>query len=65
VLSPDVIRELSSIVGPDQVHAGPAELLSYSYDGTFQQHIPDLALTPGSENEVIRIVEVVAREPLP
>src|SRR5919204_672519 len=65
MLSAEVIRELTAIVGPEQVHAAPAEVLSYSYDGTFQQHVPDLALTPGSEDEVVRIVKVAARERLP
>src|SRR5437764_655404 len=64
-LSETVIAELTEIVGPDQVHGEPAEKLAYSYDGTFQQHVPDLALTPGSEDEVARIMQVAARERLP
>jgi glycolate oxidase len=65
VISEAVVRELTEIVGPEQVHHGPAELLTYSYDGTFQQHVPDLALTPGSEDEVVGIMRVAARERLP
>ena len=62
MLSEEIVRELAAIVGSDQVHGGPAELLAYSYDGTFQQHVPDLVLTPGSEDEVVRIMQVAARE---
>jgi glycolate oxidase len=58
-------RELSAIVGPTQVHAGPAEKLAYSYDGTFQQHLPDVAVTPGNEAEVAEVVRLAARERLP
>jgi glycolate oxidase len=62
MISEAIKRELADIVGPDQIHGRPAELLAYSYDGTFQQHVPDLAITPGTEDEVARIMRVAARE---
>src|SRR5262249_43683842 len=64
-LSEGLRRELVGIVGAEQVHAGPAEKLAYSYDGTFQQHVPDVAVTPGCEAEVVELVRLAARERLP
>ena len=61
-LKPGVLRELESIVGAAQVHAGPAELIAYSYDGTFQQARPDVAVTPGSTQEVAAIMALAERE---
>lgn len=65
MLSPNIIRELEDIVGREHVHGAPAQLIAYSYDGTFQQHIPDVAVTPRTTAEVQRIVQVAARERIP
>lgn len=65
MLTETVIRELRDIVGADHVHAGPAERLAYSYDGTFQQHIPDVAVSPGTTEEVSRILQLASRERIP
>ena len=65
MLSASVVRELSDIVGARAVHAGPAELISYSYDGTFQQHVPDLAITRKSEDQIAAIMRVASRERIP
>ncbi len=65
MFSAAVIDELRSIVGDDGVHAGPAERLAFSYDGTFQQHIPDVAVSPRTTEEVSRIMQVASREAIP
>src|SRR5262245_21310229 len=65
MLSPAIIRELESIAGREQVHAAPAQLIAYSYDGTFQQHIPDGAVTRRTTDEVQRIVQIATREGIP
>jgi glycolate oxidase len=64
-LSAIVVEELARIVGPAQVHAGPAQRLAYSFDATFPQDVPDVALTPGSTEEVAAILRLAAREGLP
>lgn len=64
VLSDGLIEELRAIVGADQVHAGPAQLISYSLDGTFAQNPPDVALTPVSTEEVAAVMRLAARENL-
>ncbi|MBI2320663.1 MAG: FAD-binding protein [Chloroflexi bacterium] len=65
MLPPELIAEFAAIVGAAHVHSQPAQLLAYSYDGTFQQRVPDLAVTPGSTEEVAAVVRLCARERLP
>ncbi|MGI8550461.1 MAG: FAD-binding oxidoreductase [Dehalococcoidia bacterium] len=61
----DLVQALESIVGPAQVHAKPAELFAYSFDGTFQQELPDVAVTPGCTTEVAAVLELADRQHLP
>ncbi|MCX6024492.1 MAG: FAD-binding protein [Chloroflexi bacterium] len=65
MLSKAIIRELEGIVGREHVRGGPAQLVAYSYDGTFQQHIPDIAVTPRTTDEVQRIAALAYRENIP
>lgn len=65
MLSPSVIAELQSIVGPTNVLGAPSELIAYSYDATFQQHPPDIAVTPTSTEEVAAVMKLANREGLP
>lgn len=62
---PRLLAELRSIAGVEQVHAGPAELFAYSYDGTFQQARPDYVVTPATTDEVSALLELADREDLP
>jgi glycolate oxidase len=64
-LSKLILEELSRIVGPEQVHGGPAQRVAYSFDATFPQDVPDVALTPGCTEEVAAILRVAARERIP
>src|SRR5262249_31342995 len=65
MLSDVQVKELRGIVGADQVHAAPGQLIAYSLDGTFAQDPPDVALTPASTDEVAAIVRYAVRERLP
>ncbi len=60
-----LVQELAAIVGREQVHDGPGQLIAYSLDGTFQQYPPDVAVTPGSTEEVAGVVRVAARLGVP
>jgi glycolate oxidase len=62
--TPGILRELESISGAVQVHAGPAELFAYSYDGTFQQARPDYVVTPATTDEVSALLGLADREGL-
>ena len=54
-------RELAGIVGDDYVHDAPSEIIAYSFDGTFQQRRPDLAVSPASTAQVAEVVKLAAR----
>jgi glycolate oxidase len=57
--------QLRRVVGDGYVHDAPSEVVAYSYDGTFQQRRPDLAVSPGSTEEVAEVVMIAAREDMP
>jgi glycolate oxidase len=59
------VNELRGLVDKGYVHDAPSEIISYSYDGTFQQRRPDLAISPASTEEVAAIVKLAARERIP
>jgi glycolate oxidase len=61
-LSSEIVAELERIVGREQVHAGPAQRVAYSFDATFPQDVPDVALTPGSTEEVSATLALASRE---
>ena len=60
-----VLTEFERIVGGEHVHAGPAQRVAYSYDATFPQDVPDVALTPATTEEVAAILLVASREGIP
>lgn len=64
-LSPAVLDELARIVGREHLHVGPAERIAYSFDATFPQDVPDVALTPGSAEEVAAVLRLATRERIP
>ena len=47
---------LVAVVGYDRVSTGPAELLTYSYDGTFQQRVPDFVVAPERTEQVAAVL---------
>ena len=64
-MTPELVAELKRLVAPGYVHAAPSEIISYSYDGTFQQRRPDLAVSPASTEEVANVMRVLARAKIP
>src|SRR5439155_4373302 len=60
-----VTRQLRRIVGDEAVRDGPAELLAYSYDGTFQQAWPMAVVLVRSTEQVAAIVAVAAEAGIP
>lgn len=59
------LDELRAIVGPEQVHALPAQRIAYSYDGTFPQDVPLAAVTPASTEEIAAVLALASRYGLP
>src|SRR5689334_16862088 len=58
-------EELRGVVDPGYVHTAPSEIIAYSYDGTFQQRRPDLAVSPASTDEVAKIVRLASQNKVP
>ena len=65
MLSDAQLEEMRRVVGAAQVHAGPAQLIAYSLDGTFAQDPPDVAVTPATTDEVVALMRIAARDGLP
>jgi len=64
-MNKQIIEELQNIVGPEQVLTSPEDLICYSYDGTFTEHRPDVAVLPASTREVSEILKAAYREEIP
>ena len=65
-IDPRVVEKLATIVGERHVLVRSSELLVYSADGLpGYRLIPSLAVFPGSRDEVIDVIRVLAGEGLP
>lgn len=60
-----LFSELETIVGKAGVLHTPEDLAVYSYDGTFEEHCPDVVVLPESTEQVSRVVQLAARERIP
>jgi glycolate oxidase subunit GlcD len=66
VPDPGVVEQLAAIVGPKRVLTRDGELLTYESDGLPTYHRrPSLAVFPGSRQEVVEVVRVLAQHNLP
>ncbi len=65
MINDSVRAEFEAIVGAGRVYHEPAELVAYSYDGTFQQHVPDLVVSPATTEQVSAVMAIVDRESIP
>jgi glycolate oxidase len=61
----NLIAELEQIIGRDGVLHTPEDLAVYSYDGTFEEHRPDVVVLPHSTEQISQIVKLAARERIP
>jgi glycolate oxidase len=60
-----IIAELRETIGPEKVLSSPIDLVAYSFDATFDQHIPDAAVIPETNEDVVATVEIAARHGVP
>jgi glycolate oxidase subunit GlcD len=66
VTSSPLIERLAAIVGPRRVLERRSELLAYSSDGLpGYTKIPNLAIFPGSRDEVVAVIRELARDNVP
>jgi len=60
-----IIIALEQAVGKKGVLSTPEDLAVYSYDGTFEEHTPDLVVLPKSTEEVSQVVKIAAQHCIP
>ena len=60
-----MIEKLREILGPAKVLTSLEDCIAYSYDGTFAQSLPDVAVLPESTEEVAAVVRIAAEHRLP
>ena len=60
-----LIRKIKEIVGSDGVLTELEDLAAYSYDGTFEEHSPDLVVLPRTTQQVSRLIKVASDENIP
>ncbi len=59
------IDRLREILGPTKVLTSIEDRIAYSYDGTFAQQLPDVAVLPESTEEVAAVVRIAAEYRVP
>jgi glycolate oxidase len=60
-----LIRKIKEIVGSDGVLTEPEDLAAFSYDGTFEEHSPDLVVLPRTTQQVSRLITFASDENIP
>ncbi len=61
----NIKERLKKIVGADNFSDSQEDCLSYSYDGTGREYLPEAVLFPGSAAEVSLVMELASRERIP
>ena len=65
MLNQQIIKELISIVGAENVATDQQDLLCYSYDATQMEFLPDAVVHPANSEEVAAILRLANRESFP
>lgn len=65
MIDQNIVTELEQIVSKDGVLHTPEDLAVYSYDGTFEEHRPDVVMLPCTTEQVSQIVKLAGRERIP
>src|SRR5665648_534355 len=61
----NIFRQLEKITGKDGVLTSPEDLSVYGYDGTFEDHRPEVVVLPNTTEQVSRLVKLAVREHIP
>ncbi len=65
MMQDSVIREITAIVGSDQLLTSPEDRWCYAYDATDRVHLPDAVAFPGSAAEISRILQLANQHRFP
>jgi glycolate oxidase len=60
-----IIAQLEKIIGREGVLSTPEDLAVYGYDGTFEDHRPDVVVLPLTTDQVSQVVMLASRERIP
>jgi glycolate oxidase len=60
-----LIEHLREAIGPEKVLASLEDRIAYSYDGTFEQDLPDVAVLPESTEDVAAVVRLAGEHDVP
>jgi glycolate oxidase len=60
-----IIAQLEKNTGKDGVLSTPEDLAVYGYDGTIEDHRPDVVVLPRTTEQVSQVVALAAREHIP
>jgi len=60
-----IIKSLEKAIGKEAVLNTPEDLAVYSYDGTFEEHSPDVVVLPETTEQVSLVVSIAAKEHIP
>lgn len=65
MIDPSLIIQFEKAIGKDSVLISPEDLAVYGFDGTFEDHRPDLVLLPRTTDQVSHAVQIAAAARLP
>ena len=61
MLNKNVIPELIKVLGAARVKTDQETLISYSYDGTFQESLPEVVVKPTTVEQVSQIMKIATK----
>ena len=64
-MDPALIRELKSLLGPENVLSQKEDLLLYEFDGSVEKGRPEAVVFPHTTEDVSRIVKLAAKYQVP
>src|SRR5258707_4555404 len=64
-MDPALIRELKSLLGPENVLSQKEDLLLYEFDGSVEKGRPEVVVFPHTSEHVSRIVKLAAKYQVP
>ncbi|MGD8500617.1 MAG: FAD-linked oxidase C-terminal domain-containing protein [Phycisphaerales bacterium] len=65
MIAKSIIKDLTRIIGKENILADLKDLLAYSYDATMRQEMPDVIVFPRSTEQVSAIMKLAHREKIP
>ncbi len=65
MLAPNLIQELTAIVGPDNITTTKQDMICYGYDATQMEFLPDAVVHPANTEEVSAVLKLANRAGFP